>query len=381
MINFKLFRRRQRPARDLTTHASRIRIDPVDGEKGAAVRQDGPSFDVGAELTAYGDQMADVSRADGESRARSALLTAARSNIGADSARELLSRRLEPTTAALSIYDRAVADLLSFVRRAPHSRRRYETTRWVLLLGDTAGIWGAAIYMGELPLLAAGQAVAAGMAAITAGQVGADVRELRLARQRHDLAETERVSPEVQQRYPRMFGDPKSDGATYGLALKVALLVVLAIGLSVFALRATIEGAAGAVFGALALATAAASLINSWSYADDVADLLDNFRLSARQSLADHRQLAADSVISTRDAATAEAVSIDREYELRARSQSRHAVALTHEVYRRHPQVFGHGVSLAPHPTDVPSKVVPADSQRPGDRMLDGSNGCSRAQR
>ena len=76
----------------------------------------------------------------------------------------------------------SLADIVlgSFARRPSHDAARYWTVWAVLAGGDALGVLASAVWLGEIPLVALGQALACGVAAVTIGGVGEDVRE------RHD---------------------------------------------------------------------------------------------------------------------------------------------------------------------------------------------------
>jgi len=337
--------RTARRSRDLARHAETLIIPDVAGRSGAILRPGGITYDVGEEFDAYAADVSLSEHASGVAASRSANTRAAGLGSQADAARAKTACQWPEVEAARQAYTAARDDLDSFSRRRAGDRVRYKVTYWVLLLGDTAGVLGAAVYMGEIPIIAAGQAIAAGVAAVTAGIVGADVRELRLARERAERLEAGRVLPEVAVRYPRLFGTVLAEKDTYQQALKVALAIVLLLGLSVLALRAAIEGLAGVVFGGLAMATALASFVNCWSFADDVADVVETFRQRLLEALSLHRALADAPQPSAQDAHAAEAASIQSEYEMRGQAKAAGVRALKHEVYRRNPQVFGHGLA------------------------------------
>jgi HPt (histidine-containing phosphotransfer) domain-containing protein len=320
-------------------------IPAVEGRSGAILRPGGITYDVGEEFEAYATELARNEDAAGVAASRNANTRSAGLRPQADDARHLTSTHSSEVERALSAYSTAHDDLGSFVRRRPKDNRRYSVTRWVLLGADTGAVLGALIYVGEVPLLALGTALAVGLSGVTAGMVGGDVRELKLARERRALAESDEIDADLVRRYPRLFGavDPAKD--TYGLALKSALLVVVFVGLGVFGIRAALEGLLGVAFFGFAMAVALASFISSWVHADDVADVLEVFEARLSKALARQRALAGAPQPSAQDAHAAEAASIQTEHQIRGEAKAAGVRALKHEVYRRHPQVFGHGTA------------------------------------
>lgn len=330
---------------DVGAYADGIRIPEVQGRSGAILRPGGITYDVADELDAYGSELHQRQRAEGIRASRTADTRVAGYGPQADAARDLTARALPEYEAATLAYRQAQDDLGSFVRRRPKDGQRYKLTRWGLLGADTGAVLGALIYVGEVPVLAAGTAFAVGLSAVTAGVLGGDVRELRLARDRHALLEAEQIEPEVAQRYPRLFGPPNKHRDTYGLAMVWGLLVILAVTVGVFALRAAIEGLVGVVFAGFALATTLASFISSWAHGDDVADLLEVYADRVQSAKAEYRRHLIAPEPSAQAAWTADAESIRAEHEALGEAKAESVRGLKHAVYRNNRQVFGDGTT------------------------------------
>ncbi|HSX65935.1 hypothetical protein [Nocardioides sp.] len=320
-------------------------IPDVEGRSGAILRPGGITYDVGEEFEAYATELARNEDAAGVAASRRATVAAAGMGAQADDARRLTTMHVSEVERAVAAYSAAHDDLGSFVRRRPKDNRRYSVTRWVLLGADTGAVLGALIYVGEVPLLALGTALAVGLSGVTAGMVGGDVRELKLARERRALVESDQIDSAIVRRYPRLFGPAAPDKDTYGLAIKGALVVVLFVGLGIFGIRAALEGLLGVAFFGFAMAVALASFISSWAHADDVADVLEVLEARMSMALARQRALAGAPQPSAQDAHAAEAASIQSEHQIRGEAKAAGVRALKHEVYRRHPQIFGHGMA------------------------------------
>lgn len=367
--------RRDRPERrprDVGRHAASLVIPSVEGPSGAILRPGGITYDVGEEFEAYATELARNEDASGIAASRTASTRAAGLGPQADAARALTGNHASEVGRAVAAYSAAHDDLASFVRRRPKDGRRYSATRWALLGADTGAVLGALIYVGEVPLLALGTSLSVGLSAITAGMFGGDIHELKLARERRALVDGDQVDSDVVRRYPRLFGpvDPGKD--TYGLALKGALLVVLFVGLGIFGIRAALEGLLGVAFFGFSMAVALASFISSWAHADEVADVLEVFEARMTKALARQRALAGAPQPSAQDAHAAEAASIQSEHQVRGEAKAAGVRALKHEVYRRHPQIFGHG--SAEYRT---ARLVPVDLSDLEEiqRQADGSAG------
>lgn len=328
-------------SRDIGTYADGIRVPEVQGRSGAILRPGGITYDVAQELDAYGDQLIHTERASGIRASRTAVSRAAGFGPQVDGVRNLRDRTLPEYEAALAANTTAQDDLTSFVRRRPKDGTRYKLTRWGLLGADTGAVLGALIYLGELPVLAFGTSFAVGLSAVTAGVLGGDVRELKLARDRHALD----LDPEIVNRYPRLFGSPSKDRDTYGLAMLWGVLVVISVALGVFALRAAVEGIVGVLFAGFALATTLASFISSWAHADDVADLLEVYAERVRVAKAEYNAHLMAPQPSAQAAWQAEADSIASEHDAIGQAKADGVRGLKHAVFRNNRQVFGDGTT------------------------------------
>jgi len=250
-------------------------------------------------------------------------------------------------------FQHASETLTPFVRRSAHDQIRYVAGWFILGLGDTAGVLASAILLGEVPVIALGQALATGFAAVTAGQAGSEFQERR-------QAEIRRKSPaeltDDQRRYGRLFVGSDHDGVMIGVIPWVALSVVLLISIGIFGLRSGTEGVlAGLTFGALAAATALASFISSYMHADEVADLIGQYHRRYRRARRRFAGISKWSAFTKRDAYLEEAASILREYSGRGSAAGHSVSSLKHRMLRRNPQVVGHG-EAAPEAAPVGRK-------------------------
>jgi hypothetical protein len=169
--------------------------------------------------------------------------------------------------------DRDKEVLNRHVRRRTDAKKVY-WVRWILfLLGDIAGIGGAALLLGELPLNAVMQATSAAVSAVTLGGVGREVRYVVAAKARQkpleDLSDEERE-------YAFLFAGPDLVSAVIKMLLLVAVTGMVLIAGGIFALREAAEGQEVAIaFGCFALALGLASFYNSYDVACEVAEYLD----------------------------------------------------------------------------------------------------------
>ncbi|WP_230671730.1 hypothetical protein [Rathayibacter sp. Leaf248] len=250
---------------------------------------------------------------------------------------------LDESRNQLTMARRALAP---FVRRKPHAGRWYVACWFGFVGGDVAGIAGAAIYFGEIPELAVIQAVSVGLAAVSAGSVGGDVRDLRLAARRQK--EPGDLSPELES-FVHLFSGVDPGARFVKIAAGVAVCVASAITVGIFGLRSSIEGPlAGLIYGGFALAVAAGSFLNAWAYSDEVDDLLGAFELRYERELRRTKRLSHCQSLMRHAERTKAAESIRAEHTERGKAATFSYAALKARILRRNPGVVGHGRSPEP---------------------------------
>lgn len=311
------------------------------------------------EFDALGEEQKVSWPAEAEAASREARLSGARAESAAEAAIFTAAEHAKEVATAREVRDHAAATLAPFVRRPPHDDARYWVGWAVLGLGDTVGVWGAAISLGEIPELALGQALATGFAAVTAGLVGGELRTLAQAKSRRrdpdELTEDER-------RYRRLFEGVEPELPLLKIASGSAATVGVLVTASIFALRAVTEGTmAGLVFGGLAAATVLASFISSYIHADEIADLLATYEHRYARTVRRYRKASRAKPLKVRAASKAEIDSIEREYASRALAAAHKVEACKQRMLRRNPQVVGHG------------EAAQAISARPGLRAEKGA--------
>jgi hypothetical protein len=238
-------------------------------------------------------------------------------------------------------HQHAARVLTPYVRREGAAKLRYWICWPVLWFGDTAGVWSAAITNGDIPYVAFGQALAAGLAAACAGLVGSELKDLRMARARQRDPES---LTEDEQRYRRLFiGSDDGLGIVKMIGL-LSLTVVALLAVGIFTLRSSIEGnASGLTFGLLAAATAIGSGLLGYAAADEVADLIATTAKRAARAEKRLTKLAAAIPPKTRAESDETAHSIHDEYHLRGQAAAKRVDSLGWRMQRRNPQVLGHG--------------------------------------
>lgn len=338
--------RPRRRIKDLGDHAENIRIERPEKPSGMSIRPSNATSYVEREFDLYGKEQLDKHQADGTAAARSSRVQAASLKLPAEMAQSRARDNYKRLLQTEADRDHAQHWLGPFARRAPGAHRMYLIWFSLLMLGDAVGVLGAALMWGEIWLLAIGQGLASGAAAVAAGWVGADVRDRRDANARAELAEHVDLPDDLTLRYPALFAPVPSERHSYGLTVAVAAVIAASLGSAIFALRAAVEGSllAGLVFGGLALATCLASFVNSWAHADRVADLLERNEVAYREAEAQHERLIQHPAPTTREGTIQAADSIELEHLLRGAAAKAGVLALAEAVMRRHPEIFGHAV-------------------------------------
>ncbi|WP_103563000.1 hypothetical protein [Actinomadura rubteroloni] len=297
--------------------------------------------------------------AEGEHQARPFQMRAHGLEQAADAAGLLLLESAATVRQATADYRHAFQTLSPHTRREPGAKWRYWLCWLVLVLGDTAGVWSAAVTGGDIVYIAFGQALASGVAAGCAGLVGAELKYLRMARGRRRDPDTLTAD---EQRYRRLFAPTDEGTGVVRLVGLLSLLVVVLVAAGVFTLRGSIEGgAAGATFGMLAAASALGSLLLGYASADEVADLIAGAAKRAHRAEKRHRTLAAAAPLRERAEAAEAARSLRVEHELRGRAAGKRVEALGWRVLRRNPHVFGHG-----YPAGETSGIIGRRTRRGG---------------
>lgn len=343
-----------------TEEADAISLPRLEDEPSARVRPSG----LGTTYAEHGthaqvDEQESLWSAEGEKEARPYQVEARGCDSKCEAATFLLGESEKELREARGDYQHGARVLTPYVRREPGAKLRYWICWPILWFGDTAGVWSAAVTNGDIVYIAFGQALAAGLSAVCAGLVGAELKDLRMARAR--WRDPESLS-EDELRYRRLFTSTNEGLGIVKLIGLLSLTVVLLLAVGVFGLRSSIEGSLeGLTFGLFAAATAIASGLLGYSAADEVADLLGAMAKRARQAEKRHLKLAASSPLQVRAKAEESARSILAEYQLRGQAAAKRVESLGWRVLRRNPQVVGHG-----YPAGEPGGVIGRRARRGG---------------
>ncbi|MBB1152468.1 hypothetical protein [Amycolatopsis dendrobii] len=279
--------------------------------------------------------------AAGEAVAREHTVPARGLDAAADAALELVAESSKAVAAAYEHQRHAARVLTPHVRRQPGAKLRYWIAWPLLTLGEASGLWSAAISWGDVPAIAAGQALSAGLAGACSGLVGSELKQLQLARMRR--REPESLSAD-ELRYQRLFAGTENGAGVVKLVGVISIVVAALLAFAVFALRSSVEGvSSGLTYGLIAVATALASGLLGYQAEDDVADLLSTYAKRVARAERHHRRLAGDAAIRARAEAVEAARSAQAEAVLRGHAANKRVQALSFRVLRRNPGVAGHG--------------------------------------
>ncbi|MBV7699921.1 hypothetical protein [Streptomyces sp. TRM70350] len=341
MTAVNLFRDTAAPLETWTQEADAVSLPRLD-EVGGHTRPSGVGVTYAEqEYHTLADEQELIWPAEGERIARPFQERARGLDRLAAGAEFLLSAREDEVRQARADYQHAAWVLSPYMRREPGAKLRYWICWPVLWFGDTAGVWSAAVMNGDLPSIAFGQALASGLAAACAGLVGAELKYIRMAKDRQRNPET---LTDDEQRYRRLFAGVDKGVGIVKLIGFFSLVVVALIAVGIFNLRAITEGsAAGLTFGLLAAATAIGSGLLGYSAADEVADLLAGMEKRTQKAERRYLKLARSSAFRNKARSEEAARSIHDEYQLRGQAAGKRVESLSWRVQRRNPQVLGHG--------------------------------------
>lgn len=333
-------------AADADAVAEAVALPRVD-EVGAAARpNDVGEFYVEEEYRELAREQTESHAALGEEISRPFEVSAAGLQLAADTDAALTEGQAGLVERARARYAETMEALSPFVRRPPKAELPHYATKAGLFIGEGLGLFGAMLWLGEVEWVAAVMGLSVATATLTAGLSGAEVKDLRgRALRRRDPEDL----TDAQSRYPHLFAGPDSGWAYVKAILYVSVSVALTLAVTIGTLRGVVDDpVVGVVFGAIGIAVAGASFLDSYAYADEVADLISR----ARRTLAAEEKLLGIRARSTawqqRAAAQAEAVSVGREHEQRGLAAATHMRALLARILRGNVSVAGHGRATEP---------------------------------
>jgi hypothetical protein len=333
-------------AQDADAQAESIALQRID-EAGAVARpgQVG-QFYVEAEYEHLDAEQTPLWAAEGLVASRGPRISAAGLELSAEVAEELARGQSTLVDDARARYLVTVATLSAFVRRPPKATWWHYATKAGLYIGDGVGLASAALLLGETPLIAAVMAVSVATATVTAGLSGAEVKDLRgRALRRREASEL----TEGQHEFAHLFAGPDSGWSYVKALIYVCVSIAATLAVTIAVLRGAVDDPiVGVVFGAIAAAVAAASWVDSYMYADEVADLIARARHALAREEAQLASRAASQDWRSRARACAEAESLSAEYDQRGAAASEHMQALLPRILRNNPGLAGHGHAVGP---------------------------------
>jgi hypothetical protein len=341
-------------SRAAASPAEGVRLIPVEGA--SAIARPDTIAETYLELAhdAQGLEQQHLFAAEGEVRARKDSGRAASLSYTAEQVKASVDRAKTAADKAADRYEE-IRDLLGrYARRKATSSRGYVARTAALLIGDIAGLSGAAIALGEYPALAVTQAISAGTATVTAGLAATQLRHLQLGaeQQRADL-------PKELEPYRHLFGHSAIGKRLHAVVFVIAALIAVFVAGGIFALRCAIEGPlSGLTFGMLAAAIAMASFINSWYHTDPVADVIESAHCDALSADRRHRRRSNGRLIKSAKQAASQEKSIVTEHTHRGLAAAAHIEADKYRALLASPDVVGHG------PPSVPQSEVTSPLKR-----------------
>lgn len=329
-------------------------------------------FYVEAEYDARIAEQDHLWEAQGESAeggARQADLSAARQSYAAQVGRARISAQQRRESEAWQRYQRYLTILGGYTRRPPGEKWLYYARMSGLLLGDIAAIATAALLLGATPAMSVLQALANAVAAVTAGYLGHELRDSRLARRRQKPADQ---LGEGEREFEHLFRGRDAGERIAAWVVAAGLLTgALVIPLSVGALRWATEGPiVGLTFAALAAAVSLGSWANVYCYTDEVADLIETRQREWKREDKQLDKLRRDRHVAEYETARAEAASIRKEHKKRGDAAAQVRKAQKWLILRQNPHVAGHGWPVPPPSADH-EPAAPADVRNNGTRQTD----------
>ncbi len=305
------------------------------------------------------DEQKDLFQASGEDASRPHRQRMAGNQEAATNETFLIDAHKPTVSLVWEMYQAQLAVFGSaLVRRSPKERRYYHLRMLFLLLGDIVGVTGGAIALGEVPWLAVLQASAAGVAAVTSGLLGSEIKDSRLARKR--MRDPESLS-DHEEPFAHVFSGPDAGEQIVKMMVLGSLSVVVLLGVGIFMLRSSTEGRpAGIVFGCIAMAVALASWINTFHYTDELADLMEAAEINAKSITAYHQELTGAPARAIVAEAQASVESIVREHEAAGRAAAHRVRAMVLARLVGQVSIVGHGRAASPAGADG----VPAERDR-----------------
>lgn len=298
-------------------------------------------FWVEREYDEYGEEQRPLWEAAGSVATRPSETTEARLSLAAREVEFLLEHGRVLLDEARELLLATIRILTPYRRRAVGAKIWYQLGKAGLLFGDLVGFSAAAIWLGELIIIALLLAISAAVATIAAGLIGTEISDYRSRLLRQKPSED---LPEVDARFSHLFlgedaGFPVTKIVTY-VSLATAAMIAFGIG----TLRGVVdEPIVGVVFGGIALAIAGGSFLVSYAGADEIADRIDYAHADYERTQKKHLRLSSHTAWRSHAEAATQARSVAAEHQQRGQAAHTHMQALKWGILRRNPAHAGHG--------------------------------------
>jgi hypothetical protein len=321
--------------------AEQISLQGVDNATAVAQPENVAQTWVEKEYDELETEQAPLWAASGIEESRTAVVQQAGMKPAASAAEHLLTGHNPVVDSAATRIADTTEALAPFRHRAHGTKLFHHGAKAGFLFGDVAGISTAAIWGGEIVLIAIIMSISAAIATVVAGLTGAQIRDLRDARRRARDVDS---LTDKQKPFRHLFTDKDLGVGIVRGMVGVSFVVAILVGSAIYALRFTIQGPlVGLVYGCIAVAIAAASFIESYMYADEIADQIDNSNHDYEKTLARHTRLAGNEMWKRHEESAADATSIVAEHAERGKAARDRIRSLKWRILRRNPGVAGHG--------------------------------------
>lgn len=308
------------------------------------------SFWVENEYDELEDEQRHLWSATGSLAAQPQVITGAQAGLAATEMKGIVTAHAVVVADAQARILRTAEVLAPFRRRAKGTKYWYQAAKAGFLFGDVAGFGTAAIWLGELPVVAITLATSAAVATVAAGLIGVDVRDRELRRQRHHAVTQPSAA---QQEFPHLF-TADSGGGVLKRMLLVAATTAGTIGVGIAALRSAVDDPLiGLVFGGIAMAVAGGSFLVSYTGADEVADLIEHAHADYARAVKTHIRYSDHARVREHAAADAVQSALQSEHASRGLAAASRVRSLKWGILRRNPSHAGHGTASHRMPTSV----------------------------
>lgn len=300
-------------------------------------------FWVEREYDEYGDEQRPLWEAAGSVATRSSETTEAGLSLAAREVEFILEHSRVLLDEARELLLATIRILTPYRRRAVGAKLWYQLGKAGLLFGDLVGFSAAAIWLGEVIIIALLLATSAAVATIAAGLIGTEISDFRNRSLRQKPPEE---LSESEARFRHLFLAEDAGFPVVKVVVYVSLGTAAMIAFGIGTLRGVVDDPiVGLVFGGIALAIAGGSFLISYAGADEIADRIDYAHADYERAQAKHLRLSSHRAWRGHAKATVQARSIAAEHQQRGQAAQTHLQGLKWGILRRNPAHAGHGAA------------------------------------